>query len=448
MPYVPHTPEDVQAMLSAIGAGSVEELFDEIPPDLRPKSFDLPHGLSEMQVRRVMEDMAARNAADLVSFLGAGFYDHYIPAAVDAITGRGEFYTAYTPYQPEASQGTLQAIFEYQTAVSRLMGLECANASVYDGGTAIFEAMMMAVRAGRKRDRIVICESVNPIYRTMLASYTTNLDLELATVPAHGAEPDLEALAGAVDDDTACVVVANPTFMGSVIDYTRLFSAVHDKGALAVLAAYPLMQSVLKTPGDMGADIAVGEGQSLGLPLSFGGPYLGIMTCTRKLVRQMPGRIVGRTTDTEGRDGFVLTLQAREQHIRRHKATSNICSNQSLCALRAIVHMTLLGPEGMARTAKACIAKAHRAYDRLTALPGVEPLNRAPFANEFAVRLPVNAYEVIDRCTSQGYVPGFPLGRYHPGLENGLLVAVTEKHSEKDIGILAEIIADIIGDRA
>jgi glycine dehydrogenase subunit 1 len=396
-----------------------------------------------MEVMAEMERLAARNKTDVLSFLGAGFYDHYIPAAVDALSMRGEFYTAYTPYQPEASQGTLQAIFEYQTAICRLFDMECANASSYDGGSSIFEAMMMAVRKTR-RERLVICETVNPIYRIMLDSYTSNLDLDLVTVPHANGEADLEALRAAVDEKTAGVVVQNPNFFGCVGDYSGLFEHVRDKGALSIISVYPVMQAVLKTPGEMGADIAVAEGQSLGLPLSFGGPYLGVMTCAKKLVRQLPGRIAGRTEDTEGRTGYVLTLQAREQHIRRQKATSNICSNQALCALRALIHLSLLGPDGLSEVARTCMGNARYAAERLTAIQGVELLGGAPFAGEFAIRLPVSAWSVVDAMAERGIVPGFPLGRYYKGMDDCLLVACTEKHSRENIGILAEIMGGLL----
>jgi len=443
MPFIPHSPEEVREMLSVIGVQSIEDLFVDIPAEMRPRSFELPLGLSEMQVLAKMEEMAARNRTDVVSFLGGGFYNHHIPAAVDALVSRGEFYTAYTPYQPEASQGTLQAIFEYQTAVCRLLDMDCANASVYDGGSAIFEAMMMAVRATKRR-KLVIDEAVSPIWRTMLASYTSNLSLDLVTVPQVDGRSDMAALKAAVDTGCAAVVVQNPNFFGVVEDFTDLFAHAKSQKAASVISVYPVMQSVLKTPGEMGADIAVAEGQSLGQPLSFGGPYLGIMTCTKDMVRQMPGRIVGRTNDTEGRTGYVLTLQAREQHIRRAKATSNICSNQALCALRTLVHLCLLGPEGLTRTAELSMERARYAMERLTAIAGVRPLNTAPFGNEFAVRLPIPAFEAVDRLTARGYVPGFPVGRYYAGMDDVLLVACTEKNSFEQVGILAEMLGGIL----
>lgn len=443
MPFVPHTPEEVQEMLAVIGVDSIEDLFAEITDSMRPQSFALPEGLSEMDVLSKLESMAAKNATDSVSFLGAGFYDHFIPAAVDALTMRGEFYTAYTPYQPEASQGTLQAIFEYQTAVCRLMGMDCANASVYDGGTALYEALMMAVRKTKRR-KVVISEALNPIYRVMLESYITNLNLEVVCIPHDKGRTDIKALKEAIDGTTAAILVQNPNFFGSANDFTELFAAARKEKAVSIISSYPVLQTLLKTPGQMGADIAVAEGQSLGLPLSFGGPYLGIMTCTREMVRQMPGRIVGRTQDSQGRTGYVLTLQAREQHIRRQKATSNICSNQSLCALRALVHICALGEVGLRRAARLSIERAHQCAEKLTAIPGVEMFTQGPFGNEFAITLPVNAYEIVSALTQRGFIPGFPLGRYYQGLENGLLVSCTEKTSEEQIGILTEMMRGVL----
>ncbi|KUJ95161.1 MAG: putative glycine dehydrogenase [decarboxylating] subunit 1, partial [Desulfonauticus sp. 38_4375] len=288
MPYIPYTEEQVKEMLATIGANSIEELFADIPQELRPKSFNLPAGKSEQEVINHLENLAQKNNTHLTTFLGAGFYDHYIPAAIKAITSRSEFYTAYTPYQAEASQGTLQAIFEYQTAMARLMDMDFANASLYDGGTALYEAMMMALRL-TKRQKIVISEGVNPIYRQMLKCYTLNLNLELITVPQQQGKTDLKALAEALDEDTACVIVQNPNFFGQINDFTELFNLAREKKVLNIISVYALMQSVLKTPGEMGADIAVAEGQSLGLPLSFGGPYLGIMTTRKEHIRQMPG---------------------------------------------------------------------------------------------------------------------------------------------------------------
>ena len=427
-------------MLDIVGVRTLDDLFADISPDMRPKSFSLPAGLSEMEVCSRLDSLAAANHTNVVSFLGAGFYDHHIPKAVDVLSSRGEFLTAYTPYQPEVSQGTLQAIFEFQTAVCRLLDMDAANASVYDGGSALFEAGMMAFRQTRRR-KLVIDECVNPIWRVMLSTYTANQHCEIVIVPHKNGTSDKAALKAAVDRDCAAVMVQNPGFFGSLDDYTELFTHARSQGALGVISVYPVMQSVLKTPGEMGADIAVADGQELGMPLSFGGPYLGLMACRRELVRQMPGRIAGRTHDVDGKTGYVLTLQAREQHIRRSKATSNICSNQALCALRALIHMSLLGPEGLSRTAELGMENLRRALDRLTSIPGVTMLNDAPFGNEADIVLPMSAYELADRLTRKGYVPGFPVGNYYKNMDNVLLVACTEKHSREQIGILCEMMA-------
>lgn len=443
MPFIPHTPDDLAAMLQIVGVQSLDDLFAEIHASMRPKSFDLPVGLDEADVCGRMEEMAAANKHDLCSFVGGGFYNHAIPKAVDAITSRGEFYTAYTPYQPEASQGTLQATFEYQTAVCRLLDMEVANASVYDCGSALFEACMMAARSS-KRNRIVVDESVNPLYRVMLHTLTANLGFEMVTVPHAAGGPDMQALADAVTDTTAGVVVQNPNFFGVVSDFSDLFGVAKKAGALSIMAVYPVMQAVLKTPGEMGADIAVAEGQSIGQPLGFGGPYLGIMACTKALVRQLPGRIVGRTLDVEGKTGYVLTLQAREQHIRRAKATSNICSNQALCAVRALVHLCLLGPEGLTRTAELSMLRAREAEKALTALPGVKRLNTLPYGNEFAVTLPGSAAKVVGAMLQDRVIPGIPVGRWYAGMENVLLVACTEQTRPSHIEQLAAFLGGAI----
>lgn len=438
MPFIPHTPADQRDMLQTIGVPDIDALFQDIPKALRAKELRIPQGLSEMETRRKLEQIAAKNRTDLTSFLGAGFYDHYIPSAVDALCARGEFATAYTPYQAEASQGMLQAIFEYQTAVARLLDLPYANASLYDGGTALYEAVLMAVRHTR-RTSIVISESVNPVYRTMLQGYITNQELNLITVPHQNCGEDISSLMAAINDDTAAVIVQNPNFFGTIQDFSALFAKAAEHQAVSIISVYPILQALLKTPGQMGADIAVAEGQSLGLPLNFGGPYLGVMACAKQLIRQMPGRVVGRTVDKNGKTGFVLTLQAREQHIRRERATSNICSNQALCALRALVYMSLLGPEGLRQTAQISTERAHYAAKRLSALPGLRVVNN-PFGNEFTLELPVPADGVTEKLLKAGFVAGLPLGRHYQGLDNYLLVACTEKTSCQDIGILTELI--------
>lgn len=437
MPFIPHTPEETREMLATVGVRTLDDLFADIPASMRAKRLNLPKGQSEAAICAYFEDMAARNNTSLISFLGAGFYNHVIPKAVDALAGRSEFATAYTPYQAECSQGTLQAIFEFQTAVSRLFDMECANASIYDGGTSLFEAAMMAVRAAR-RSVIVLDEAVNPLWRAMLQTYAAGLDVTFRVVPQNNGLSDMESLKAAVGDDTAAVIVQNPNFFGAIADFSDIFAHARAHKALGILSVYPVMQAVLKTPGEMGADIAVAEGQSLGQPLSFGGPYLGLMACRKSLVRQMPGRIVGRTQDVDGKTGYVLTLQAREQHIRRAKATSNICSNQALCALRALIHMCLLGPDGLARTAENNMALARYAVERLTALPGVRPLNDAPYGNEVALRLPCPASRIVNELAGHGCVPGYPVADAYPGMDDVLLLACTESNNRHQIGFLAE----------
>jgi glycine dehydrogenase subunit 1 len=437
MPYIPHTPKDTEAMLEIIGLKSMDDLFADIPADMRPKSFNLPDGLSEHETLRRMAALARKNTPGLINFMGAGAYDHAVPAAIDALTSRGEFYTAYTPYQPEASQGTLQGIFEYQTAVCRLLDMDVANASVYDGGTALFEAVMMCVRATGRR-RIVLDECVNPLYRAMLATLSANVHVEMITVPHKSGAADEKALTAAVDDGCAAVLTQNPGFFGVVQDFSGLFAHARAKKTRSVLLVNPVLQAVLKTPGEMGADAAVAEGQPLGMRLSFGGPYLGMMACTREMVRQMPGRIAGRTNDLDGKTGYVLTLQAREQHIRRAKATSNICSNQALCALRSVMHLALLGPAGLTYTAETAMLRAREAASALTALRGVELFTDAPFGCEFAVTLPKAAAEIVKELLDEGIAAGVPAGLWYKGLDRVLVTACTETTAPEDVEKLAE----------
>lgn len=439
MDFIPHTDRDRLEMLQAIGLDSVGQLFDVIPQALKATTWDLPEPWSEMEVSDHVRRLADMNAQGLPCFLGGGFYDHFIPAAVDALLRRAEFYTVYTPYQAEISQGTLQAIYEYQTAVCRLYGLDAANASLYDGGTALFEACLMAIRKTGRR-RLLVCTSVNPIYRIILRSYTANLKIELVEKEM----VDLKELAGLIDTQTAGVILQNPDFFGRIHDFTAHSALAHESGALSILNAYPVALGLLKSPGEMGADIAVGEGQSLGLPLSFGGPYLGIMAVRQELVRAMPGRIVGRTQDSEGRKGFCLTLQTREQHIRREKATSNICTNQALCAIAALIYLCLIGKKGLRDLARLNMAKAAYARKRLTAIPGVELVDHGPWFNEFRLQLPSDAGVVVSRLIDKGFSPGFPLGRYYPDQVNNLLVAVTEKRTKEEIGNFAEALEAVL----
>jgi len=415
MSWIPTTETERAEMLAIIGAESLETLFEAIPAALRMKDWDVPPGMSELAVRHHVEALAARNEPGALSFLGGGFYDHYVPAAVDALSGRSEFYTAYTPYQPECSQGTLQGIYEYQSVIARLTEMDYANASLYDGGTAVFEAATMAMRITR-RSRIVVHDSLNPRYREMLETHCANLAAEIVT----GQDPA----------EAACVIVQNPGFHGTLRDFTALAEQCHAAGALLVVSFYPVSLGLVKTPGAMGADIAIAEGQSLGMPLGFGGPYLGIMATRKQHVRKMPGRVAGETVDNQGRRGFVLTLQAREQHIRREKAMSNICSNQALCALRALIHLCLLGKEGLRELAVACHSKTEYLKRQIDF---AEVLNEGPTFNEFALRLPCDANELVAALRGQGIHAGLPLAAVGAGEATDLLVAVTEKHSREDL---------------
>jgi len=437
MPFISNTPEQQKQMLAEIGM-SREDLFADIPADLMCKSFNLPEGVSEQRVRGILAELADKDSINLTCFLGGGFYDHFIPAAVYSIISRSEFYTAYTPYQPELSQGTLQAIYEYQSAICRLTAMEAANASLYDGGTAMYEAMMMALRI-TGRNKVIIDDSVNPIYRVMIKSYTQNLKIDLEQTKCADGLANRDQILEIIDDKTAAVILQNPNFFGCIDDFSDIADACHEKGVLLIVSAYPVSLGILKTPGEMGADIVTGEGQSLGMPMSFGGPYLGFMATRKKYVRKMPGRIVGETKDKFDRRAYVLTLQAREQHIRRDKATSNICSNESLCALTALVYLSLLGKEGLKETAQLCADKASYAYKRLTAIPKVVPHFKAKwFFNEFVLDLPCEAADVIAKLIEKGFAAGFPLSRYYEGMENSMLVCVTEKRTKQQIGMLAE----------
>jgi glycine dehydrogenase subunit 1 len=439
MGYIPHSKQDRLEMLEVLGitSGNMEDLFSGIPKALRARSFDLPPGMSEFEVDKYLRKLARKNAVGLTSFVGGGFYDHYTPAAIDAVVSRSEFYTAYTPYQPEASQGTLQAIYEYQSCICRLTEMEVSNASLYDGGTALYEAAMMAIRI-TGRNRIIMDGGVNPIYRKMMYSYTNNLSIEFVEVDVCHGQADREAIKRHLDDRTAAVIMQNPNFFGAIDDHTDISEMCREKGVLVIESVYPVSLGILKTPREMGVDIVTGEGQSLGIPLSFGGPYLGFIASKKEFVRKMPGRIVGASVDTEGRRAFVLTLQTREQHIRRDKATSNICSNQALCALRALVYMCLTGRGGLKKVAKLCMEKAEYAKLKLGSIKGVEVKTSSPTFNEFVIKLPCDPNEIIGKLIEKGIAAGFPLERYYPDLKDHLLVAVTEKRTKEEIDTYAK----------
>ena len=446
MSYVPHSPEDVRRMLDVIGVESIADLFSQIPREyLLDRPLDLPPPLSEWEAARLFSERAAANES-LVCFAGGGIYDHYVPAAVDAILRRSEFYTAYTPYQPEVSQGTLQVIYEFQSLICELTGLDVANASMYDGASATAEAMLMARAVSRgARTAVAVAGTLHPHYRRVLETYNAGVGLELRTVacgPDGRLDPD--ALRAAVRDDTAAVIVQSPNFFGVIEDWAAAADVAHAAGALLIAVFDPISLAVLRSPGECGADIAVGEGQGLGNAMSFGGPALGLFACRQQFVRHMPGRIAGATVDQDGRRGFVLTLQTREQHIRREKATSNICTNQALNALAATVYLALVGRQGLRRVAEASLRGAHYAFERLTALDGISPLfPGGPFFKEFALRTERPARELIEAARRRGILAGIALDRFRDvtGVPDGLLVAVTEKRSKEEIDRLVEALA-------
>ena len=435
--YCPHTPEEIQEMLSVIGVASVEELFAPIPAALRATTFNIPPGMSEFETYARMQAIAGENSQGMTNFIGGGFYDHIIPSVVDHLSGRAEFYTAYTPYQPECSQGTLQALFEYQTAICRLTGLDVSNASLYDGGTACAEAAMMALRV-TGRNRIIVDGCVSPFSRQVLKTYLFNLDVEVVELVPLDGLLDRAGLAALLDDSVAAVLVQNPNFFGSIEDFTVLADQVHGVGALLVGSVYPISLGILKSPGEMGIDIAVGDGQCLGNPLSFGGPSFGFIAAKKSYIRNMPGRIIGETVDRNGKRGYVLTLQAREQHIKRHKATSNICSNQGLCALRGLIFLSSVGKEGLADMARLNRDKAEYAKARLTGITGVTVLQSAVTFNEFTIFLPKKAAAVVEALLERGIAAGVPLGQYYEGSENCLVVTVTEKRKKKEIDLFVK----------
>jgi glycine dehydrogenase subunit 1 len=437
--YCPHTPEEISEMLTAIGVASVEELFAPIPAELRAKALTIPSGVSEFEALARMQEIAGANAQGMTHFIGGGMYDHIIPTVIDHLSGRAEFYTAYTPYQPECSQGTLQALFEYQTAICRLTGLDVSNASLYDGGTACAEAAMMALRV-TGRNRIIVDGCVNPFSRQVLKTYLFNLDVEIVEIaPLNGALNRAE-LAKVLDETVAAVLVQNPNFFGTVDDFSALAGQVHALGGLLIASVYPVSLGMLKPPGEMGVDIAIGDGQSLGNPLSFGGPSFGFIAARKSFIRNMPGRIAGETVDKGGKRGYVLTLQAREQHIKRHKATSNICSNQGLCALRGLIFLSSVGRQGLVDLALLNRDKAEYAKARLAQIPGVTLLQTAPTFNEFTLVLPQSAENVVSGMLKEGIAAGVPLGPYYEGSDNCLVVTVTEKRTKKEIDHFARLL--------
>ena len=445
MSYLLNNPQDQQSMLEAIGAASIEELFASIPESLRlRRPLDLPAALGELELTQHMQALSARNAhaGREICFLGGGSYDHFIPAVVDALASRGEFYTSYTPYQPEVSQGNLQAMFEYQTLICQLTGMDVSNASLYDGGSAAIEAVLLSMSATRRYRKVVTTSSVHPEYRQILQTYLVNLDCELVTLETPHGYLEPATLVAALDQEVACVLLQHPNFFGCVEDIQAIAQATHDAGALLVCSVDPLSLGVLKRPGDVGVDVVVAEGQSLGSPMQFGGPYLGIMACRDQFVRRLPGRIVGQTVDRRGRRCWVLTLQTREQHIRREKATSNICTNQGLFALRAAIYLSVMGPHGLREVGELCVRKAHYAAELLAGSGRFTRRFAQPTFKEFVIRdARGQVQQLLTEALEAGILAGIHLGRWYPELDDCFLVTVTEKRTGADIQALADGLA-------
>jgi len=455
MPFIPHTADDIREMLAVIGAPDIQALFDEIPAELRSRALDaIPPALSEMEIGRLMSERAAADGQKL-NFIGAGAYEHHVPAAVWAIVTRGEFYSAYTPYQAEASQGTLQLLYEFQSMMASLTGMAASNASLYDGATALAEACLMAVRAHRKSksQRILVPAAVNPDYRDVLQAVTggQHLAFELLPYDPRGGTTTTASLEKYRGQDITALVIQQPNFFGNLEDVDALTDWAHEAGMLVIAVVNPMSLAVLKPPGEWGAkgaDIVCGEGQPLGVPLSSGGPYFGFMTTRMEYVRQMPGRIVGRTVDLDGKPGFTLTLQAREQHIRRSKATSNICTNQGLLVTAATIYMSLVGPQGLAKVASTCILRTAELVAALEKVPGVRVAFNGPRFHEAVLLLDRPVRGVLEALASRGIVGGVDISRDYPSLGNALLACATETRTPDDIATYARALADVMQNAA
>lgn len=452
MSYSPNSSADRQAMLLAMGLSRIDDLFASIPAALRlGRPLQLPPALGEMELTRLFAGLAEQNlhTGRQLCFLGAGCYDHFVPAVVDGLAARGEFYTSYTPYQPEVSQGNLQVMFEYQSMICELTGMDVSNASLYDGGSALAEAILLCLAVKSDRRRVIVPNSVHPEHREILATYVRHLDVELVNLPTEDGRIDPRQLARAVDPSTACVVIQQPNFFGCLEEMDEIDSLIHQAGGLLVVSCDPISLGILRRPGKRqadrasggqqgppitGADVVVGEGQSLGTPMSFGGPSLGIMACREPFVRRLPGRIAGQTVDRSGRRCWVLTLQTREQHIRREKATSNICTNQGLLALRAAIYLAVMGPRGLHDVAQLCLQKAHYAAARIASCDRFELPMASPFFKEFVVRDRADQVEkLLEDCQNRGVLAGIPLARWYPEYHDCFLVAVTEQRTRRDI---------------
>ncbi|MEW6025679.1 MAG: aminomethyl-transferring glycine dehydrogenase subunit GcvPA [Planctomycetota bacterium] len=467
MPYIPHTESDIREMLKASGAANIDELFKSIPTQLRlNQPLNLPKALSEPEATKLLSELAAQNtdAAKTTSFLGAGCYNHFVPAVVDHLAARSEFYTAYTPYQPETSQGALTTIFEYQTMMCELTGMEVSNASLYDGATALAEAVLMALHttdkkparpddAGRSGGKVILSKSIHPEYRAVVRTWLEDLNIKIIEIDFADGATSLEALEKKLDGNVACVAYQSPNFFGIVEPVDQIAKLVRKyEGVMLINVVNPISLGLLKPPGEparldgsggYGADIVVGDAQSLGNRMSFGGPHLGFMAAKMAHIRKMPGRIVGETVDNKGRRGFVLTLSTREQHIRREKATSNICSNQALCAIRTAIYLAAVGKEGIKQVATLCLQKAHYAADQISKIPGFKLAFNGPFFNEFVIECPKNPEQINKKLLKAGIIGGLALKRFYPKLKNAMLLCVTEMNTKEEIDNLTILLKNV-----
>ncbi|WP_321313208.1 aminomethyl-transferring glycine dehydrogenase subunit GcvPA [Halarcobacter sp.] len=447
MPYTPHTKTEIKQMLETIGLQQEHQLFDSVPSNLRIDSLDIEDGLDEFTTFEKFKTLASKNVTDKTIFLGGGYYDHIVPSAVDALSGRAEFYTAYTPYQAEASQGTLQVLYEYQSLVCKLTGMDVSNASMYDGATALAEAALMAVRIS-KRDKILVDGGVNPIYIKVVQTYLKFRDIEVEIIPLNGDHSDYETIESKIDDSVGGFLFQNPNFLGSINSYEKIIKKLHENKAIAVMSAYAVSLGVLKDPASMGVDIVAADGQCLGNYLSFGGPSFGLIATKQDFIRALPGRIIGKTLDKDGKEIFVLTMQAREQHIRRHRATSNICSNQNLLALRSTIFLSLLGKEGFEELASTCHSKSEYLKNELLKLKDVEIFNSGETFNEFVIKTPCDATDLLEAMSNKGFYAGINLGNLFEGFENSILVTVTEKRTKEQMDSFVKSLAQILGVQA
>lgn len=446
MDFVPQTEEELQRMLEEIGVRSFDDLLRQVLPDRKPSPLNLPQGISEAELQERLGQLASRNVSLSCgnSFLGAGAYDHFIPEVVRDLSSRAEFYTAYTPYQPEASQGFLQAMFEYQTAICELTAMDVTNASLYDGASALAEAVFMALRTKGEGSKVLVSRCVHPEYRTVLKTYLRGSRARIEEIPYEDGVTALSAVEKSACEGAAALVLQSPNFFGCIEDMGRACEIAHGNGSVFIAVVNPISLGVLSPPGEYGAEIAVGDGQPLGNDLSFGGPYLGFLACTESLMRKMPGRIVGMTEDADGKQGFVLTLQTREQHIRREKATSNICTNHALNALRACVYLCCLGKGGIRRLAELNLQKSHYLFDRLSRINGVSPAFSSAFFNEFVIRCPIPPSELNERLAAKGILGGVELGRWYPELKDSLLVCVTETKTKEQLDDFAAGVEEVL----